>query len=185
MSRIVDQIVRELKADRKKLGLVIGLVAVGLLLWGRLLLKDVPRTATATPPIAAATAGGEAPAEVPAIDTRRQYAETVIVRIPPDLPRDMFAMDTSSYRKTEIDAPVPLEPKVQSPAVDKEFRRAKVREAASGLQLEGIVLGEQPAAIINGELFQAGQTVEGFLVTEIEDRKVVLEMDGIRVRMSM
>ena len=39
---------RQLTADKKKLGLMVGLMAVGLLLWGRLMLKQVPQVATAT-----------------------------------------------------------------------------------------------------------------------------------------
>lgn len=38
-----------LLADRKRLGLMCGVLTVGLLFWGRLLLKDVPKVATAEP----------------------------------------------------------------------------------------------------------------------------------------
>ena len=42
----------QLLAQKKKAALVFTMAALTLLLWGRLLLKEVPRTATARPSIA-------------------------------------------------------------------------------------------------------------------------------------
>ena len=51
---------RQLTADKKKLGLMVGLMAVGLLLWGRLMLKQVPQVATADDGLAVAAAAADA-----------------------------------------------------------------------------------------------------------------------------
>ena len=49
MSKVLKQTFRALTADKKKLSIVVVLLAMLLLLWGRLLLKRVPRTAVAEP----------------------------------------------------------------------------------------------------------------------------------------
>lgn len=48
-----------LVADRRRLGLLCGLLTVGLLFWGRLLLKDVPKVATAEPATAVSSGSPE------------------------------------------------------------------------------------------------------------------------------
>ena len=53
MSFDLQQIKTQLLADKKKLGILTMLVLVGLLLWGRLLMTDVPRPAVAKPTKAA------------------------------------------------------------------------------------------------------------------------------------
>jgi len=188
MSLDTSNIMRQLTADKKKLSVMLGLLAVGLLLWGRLLLKDVPKTATASPPVAASApaSGGASPARAGADqpeDTR--YAMTVVMDIPSELPRDVFAMNTAGYRRVKTVATQKYEPKAPPQTTDMAFRRAQVREAALDLRLEGVIVGEQPAVIINGQLFQQGQTVEGFVIEKIGDRNVVLEMDGVLIRLSM
>lgn len=45
----ITEFAERLTADRRKFGAFLTLVALGLLLWGRLLLHNVPRTATAEP----------------------------------------------------------------------------------------------------------------------------------------
>ena len=44
---------KALIADKKRLSMTLGLLAIGLLLWGRLLIKDLPKTAVADPTAAA------------------------------------------------------------------------------------------------------------------------------------
>lgn len=48
MQTIWQHVQRNLTSPRK-LGLLLVVLALGLLLWGRLLLKEIPRTATARP----------------------------------------------------------------------------------------------------------------------------------------
>ncbi len=186
MEKMIQDLKRQLLADKKKLGVVVGLLAVGLLLWGRLLLKEVPKTATAVPQPAAgasAAANGQDRADLPEDDDR--YRVTVVMTMPTDLPRDVFALDKTAYRKAKSTSTRKYEPKPQADTPDKEFRVARAIEAARDLRLEGVIFGDDPSVIINGELLRQGQTIEGFTIHKIEERKVVLEMDGVHIRMSM
>ncbi len=186
MEQMIENLKRQLMADKKKLGIMLVLVAVGLLMWGRLLLKEVPKTATATPVAAAAAAPTAAEAAQDALLLEEaRYGVTVVMSIPRDLPRDLFALDTTDYVKVKSGAPTRFEPKPESDTPDREFRTARAVKAAGGLRLEGIILGDEASVIINGQLLQEGQRIEEFTVFKIEERRVVLEFDGIHIRMSM
>jgi len=187
MNDQVNKLIRQLTADKKKLGLMVGLLAVGLLLWGRLLLKEVPRTATATPKVTAAvsassSASTEARDPTPEAD---EPAVTVVVDLASTLTRDVFALDTAGYpeAKNGEESSVQAKPQIDTP--DKAYRVAKATEAARGLTLEGVILSDDPSVIINGQLLQEGQQIEGLTVYRIENRKVVLEMDGVYIRLGM
>ena len=184
MSLDTSKIMKQLTADKKKLSVMVGLLAVGLLLWGRLLLKDVPKTATAVPAPVAQAAPDTATSTTTSVAEDR-YRVTVVMDIPSDLSRDVFAMNTTGYRKAKTEATQKYEPKDTPQTTDMAFRRAQVREAAMDLRLESVILGDQPAVVLNGQLLQEGQAIEGFVVRKIEDRKVVLEMDGVLIRLSM
>ncbi len=186
MSQFTNKYLRQLTADKKKLCLMLGLLAVGLLLWGRLLIKDVPRTATAKPAVqAAATGPASEPFTAQAMGADTGPAVTVVVDLPRSLTRDMFALDTSGYpqAKKGEDSSVPAKAPVETP--DKAYRVAKATQAARGLTLEGVILSDDPSVIINGQLLQEGQQIDGLTVYRIENRKVVLEMDGVYIRLGM
>lgn len=182
MSEMTHKVIGQLTADKKKLGLMVGLLAVGLLLWGRLLIKDVPRTATAEPTAKVVAAE---PVSARALEAESGPAVTVVVDLPGSLTRDMFALDTSVYPKAKNgeESSVPAKAPIETP--DKAYRVAKATEAARGLTLEGVILGDDSRVIINGQLLQEGQQIEGLTVYRIENRKVVLEMDGVYVRLGM
>jgi hypothetical protein len=186
MNDPVNKLIRQLTADKKKLGVMLGLLAVGLLLWGRLLLKEVPRTATATPKATATAAASSSPA--PASDPTPQFDEpavTVVVDLASTLTRDVFALDTAGYpeAKNGEESSVPAKPEIDTP--DKAYRVARATEVSRGLTLEGVILSDEPSVIINGQLLQEGQQIEGLTVYRIENRKVVLEMDGVYIRLGM
>jgi len=186
MNDQVNKMIRQLTADKKKLGLMLGLLAVGLLLWGRLLLKEVPRTATATPKVTtAAAASSPSPRADDPTSGADGPAVTVVVDLASTLTRDVFALDTAGYpeAKNGEESSVPPKPQIDTP--DKAYRVAKATEAARGLTLEGVILSDDPSVIINGQLLQEGQRIEGLTVYRIEDRKVVLEMDGVYIRLGM
>ncbi len=178
---------RLLTADRRKAGLVLSLLAVGLLLWGRLLLKEVPRVATADPEAKAKASsdGGEGSGDD--ADARARIERPVEVRLDPPrrLPRDLFVFDPNPYRRTGSPYSPSLPEKSDREADDQEIRVAAARDAAAGLILGSVMRGPRPRAVINGRVLAEGQSIEGFVVRRIGPREALLERDGLVVRLRM
>jgi hypothetical protein len=158
---------------------VIGLLLVcGLLLWGRLLLKEVPRTASADDPLTAVSALAEG--------TLRQASEDRTLKLvpPPPLQRDLFALDPSRYRRTAAQEDEASEAKLR-PLGAEDTRQAAVVSAARQLRLTSFIEGQDPVVMINDRPLRRGDTVEGFTVLGFQDRSVVLVKQGIKVRLSL
>lgn len=164
--------------DKKKTGLMLGLLAVGLLMWGRLMLKEVPRTASATDTAVVASA---ASSEGPAIGKDRAK---VSLSLPGSLQRDLFRLDPSRYIRTDKDE-VLDKPQKSSEVLSDELVRREVIAAARGLRLQSVTMGDVPAAFINGRLIRIGRTVEGFTLLHCDERSAVLERSNIKVRIGM
>lgn len=180
MNAHVKKIVNQLTADKKKLSIMVGLLAVAMLMWGRLLLQKIPRTATAEPamtmiaPATESVLGGVVIRPVVRIDPA------------PPLDRDLFALDPTGYLRvpTAPQDSVRVEKSDFATADDKLVAQG-VAEAMRQLTLQSIVQGARPRAMINGQLVAAGQIVEGFTVSRIDQRYVMLTKDGVTVRLVM
>ncbi|HEY7088527.1 MAG TPA: hypothetical protein VH518_10590 [Tepidisphaeraceae bacterium] len=72
---------------------------------------------------------------------------------------------------------------------DQKFKHdnliANYAAQASDLKLQSIVMGSQPKAMVNGELVGEGSVVAGFRILRIEDRKMIVEREGIRLEIQM
>lgn len=181
MNAHLQRIKKQLLADKKKLSIMLALLAVAMLMWGRLLLQKVPRTATAEP-IATAEA------------TERSVTPTQEVTVRPIVPlsatrplqRDLFALDATHYQRVEVgeDDTVRVAKSPQE-SVDDQAVVRMVREAAGRLTLQSIIQGARPRAMINGQLLAVGQKIEGFTVSQIEQRHVILTRGGVDVKLGM
>ena len=170
---------KQMVADKKKSGAMIALLAIGLLLWGRLLLKDVPKTATAVPKSTAADHARDT------LELVRDPSPRVEVDWPADLPRDLFALDPSRYRRTPTDDTGEIEEKSPRSLTDKEVQIEALRRRARGLTLQSVITGGEPRAMINGRFMKIGQSVDGFELLEIHERSVILRMQDVKLRLSM
>lgn len=179
---------QQLLADKRKLGLIMALMLVGLLLWGRLLLKNVPRTAVAVPDNAVAqqAPGPDSGAEALSHPLRP------VVRIADFGPvtRDLFKFDPVFYPSisgSSVDmgsagksGDDPTDEQQQQMA-----RELAVRALASALTLQTTMLGDPNRAMINGELLEEGQVIQGFSLRKVDLRRVTLVKDGIEVVLEM
>lgn len=182
MTSYMRQIIQKLVADKKKLAVMVSLMAVLLLLWGRLILKQVPRTAVASPEIAKSAEkwNQHAFAESRVMLTR------VEVELPRTLQRDLFSLELTGYESTGRKPVVEVKPeKSDNKLSDEEAMAQMVRQAATGMKLQTTILAQQPLALINGTLVQQGMEYKGFKVVRIMDRKVVLEMNEIQITLEM
>lgn len=174
---------RQLLADKKKFGALLGLFMVGLLLWGRLLIHNVPRTATAVPSIAATAPGPDnAP---PAAYTSTQRA-SVEVRLISVVPRDVFAVNPALFPKLSGEenpsGPTKL---IGDPADELEQQLRVLKAEAGALKLQSTILGVRPRAMINGTLVGPGESIAGFEVTEIRPRSVTVVKNGVTLEIEM
>ncbi len=179
MRRIIDDYIAELRGSPFKTTLIVAMLAIGMLLWGRLMLKQVPRTASAG--IAdmfsdASDAGAAKPAKA---ETRK-----ISLVLPAPAARDLFKLDPSQYKRTLSLSDLPIEPKL-APGISDYQRQVAVVSAARALRLQSIVEGEDPMVLLDGELLRTGQVWKGFTVLTVEARAVVLEMEGVRVRLGL
>lgn len=182
MMSYMRQITERLTRDKKKMCVMVSLLAVLLLLWGRLILKEVPRTAVADPVMSKV------------VDRWNQnaFAESKVmlsrveVELPTTLSRDLFTLDLEGYVSTEIKQVVEVKVEKSRDKVADEKRKAEeVRVAATGLKLQTTILATQKLALINGKLVREGEEVKGFVVIQILHRQVVLRMNGIEIALEM
>jgi hypothetical protein len=178
---------RDLTGDKRKFAVGMALTAVALLLWGRLLLKDVPRTAVAEPkePIAEL----QAPS-TPAARPDKPRGQTVVLPAYGPIERDLFAFDGAFYPQVEsIDQTVDSRPKSPADPTDEQVKeqrlRASIRIEARSLKLQSTLLGRRPRAMINGQLLEPGQTIQGFELKEVRTRQVTLVKRGLAVELEM
>ena len=182
MNATLRRMLRQLTADRRKLSLMVCLLAVGMLLWGRLLLKQLPKSAVADPK--ARNTLKVSPVDKASHGKADSGPRTVSLDFSTDLDRDLFALDSRFF---PIDEPVEpklvMEPKL--PADNTNALLAQVREKGRALQLQSVLMGTEPRALLNGQLLRVGDKIRGFELKEIKSRSVVLEMTGIQIEISM
>ncbi len=170
--------IKKMKKDPKKLCLMLGLGAVMMLLWGRLLLKQIPRTAVATPSLAVVEVDSSATAKL-----SYRTPSTLYVNLPTEPARDLFAFDSTDYPKltgkTDNAEKLALEP------ADEKIEDKELQELSRNLVLESTVTGPRSCAIINGRIMQPGQTINGMTLRTVQSRQVVLEYRGRWIRLRM
>lgn len=93
--------------------------------------------------------------------------------VPDTLPRDLFNVAAVFPRGTATPTP-----KAEDAP---DLRATVVAEAQRSIVFQAILLGPEPKAMINGTLCRVGQVIKGFSVRKIEDRRVILEKQGIEL----
>jgi len=139
------------------------LITVMLLMWGRLLLKEVPRVSSADPiPIQQPTA------PQPATELTEENQAVVDISGITPLSRDLFDFDPSPYNRTQLpDFPnEQLRPEPESP--DSEADVALLRKQVNRLQLQSLMGGNPPVVMIDGRVLTTGDSVNGFQISAID-----------------
>ncbi len=149
---------------RRLLHLGLGVAAVGMLLWGRLILKEAPRTATADGPLLAEVTADD-PAASP-ITGKRELLDFKQGKLGP--------MDDQVVSQSKSDV-----------AISDDFGQMQAAQtAAAELNLQGVITGKVPVARINGRMVRVGETVEGFTLRSVVEQTAVLERDGAVLRLT-
>jgi hypothetical protein len=188
MKKKLNRMWRQATADKKKFGILVTCVAVGLLLWGRLiLLEDVPKIATADDPVAPGQNDESATPLEGAASTSAApllpVLPSVEVSLSEDLPLDLFAFRHDRYK------PLPQEdsvdPGVQSDGKPDDERKRELVDLARSLRLQSVIQGSAPAIVINGEVLRVGDSIEGFEIVSFNERSAKMTREGLTFLLKM
>ncbi len=190
MSSIGANLIAQLKADKKKFSALATLVVVGLLLWSRLLLQTVPKTADAQPlgDVVTATVAAADNTATPASNNPllATTLRSVGVNLHATVDRNIFLITGPAVpQPTPTTENVLNQAKsVPDPTDSKRDREAVIAEAHT-LSLQSTLLGERPRAMINGQLLAPGQKIQGFEVLEVQPRQVTVRKNQVLISLKM
>lgn len=187
MKKKINRLWRQATADKKKFGLLVTMLAVGLLLWGRLiLLEEVPKHATADDPNAPVQAEDAAEPTANESDDSLPVLpplEQVEVTLSEDLPLNLFAFRHNRYKPLPSDESDGNRSQLTGSTDDE--RKQELVELARSLRLQSVIQGESPAIVINGEVLRVGDSIEGFELVSFNQRSAKLTREGLTFLIKM
>jgi hypothetical protein len=143
------------------------LSAAVLLLWGRLLLKNVPRTARAKPDPPTSLRTAEHP------DLQHKSDD------------DSFSIELRHYDQTDPTKGYPMAAKSRGDTPDDELVMEVVRTWARSLVLQATMLEDAPTAMINDRTYHVGDSINGFTITSVRPWGAILRRGEIEIRLKM
>ena len=187
-----NQIVGELKASRKKAGLMAVLLIVAAIMGLRLMASGSgePRRARASG-ASRKTPSVEPPEDFSMMTDRRERSERAseyLKNLDRTIRRDVFE-PSDVYFPVSVEPSRPVDPRPKpatAPAVDQQALLARlIAEQARSLKVETVILSESPTAIINGRVVRAGDYISGFKIVEIGAKGCVVKKDEVRVNLTL
>ena len=184
-----------LRADAKKTVAITVLAAVMLVMWGRILTGGAPKPAAAmslqgSRSVTSLSAGGSSHAGASNAALGAWLAGPITT---PD--RNVFAIKLDYFQQDgsrQADAPGAISDRIgksQATQADQKKEREilidNLRTQAAQLQLESTVMGSQPRAMVNGSLVGVGDVIANFRIQRIEQRRIIVEREGIRLEIAM
>ena len=192
MPVVLQRLWIQITADRKRFGLFGGLLAVGLLLWARIIvISNPPRTAVALP--GGNTVVAPTPPDEP--DNRLSPPLRVAMARWPD--RDPFTINPEVFPKpTPViglhpdPGKLPVQPTEDPKQVEARLR-ARLRALVDRFKLEA-VMRKPPLAVISGKTYRLGDPIPAFkneeirfTLKEVGQRSVTLEYESREVELKM
>ncbi len=182
----------QVTSDRKRFGLLCAMVAIGMLLWARIIVTtNVPRTVIADPK---APVGGTAGVD-DGSDKRR--GPPVPVKLARTYTRNPLVISEEDFPKPTVVEMVQQENGKFEPEATEDVRQAEARltgelmALANRFRLEGVMQG-YPMAVINGRTYQLGDWIQAvdnsrhlFQLVEVGNRTVLVECEGRRFKVTM
>lgn len=202
---MVRRIWIQLTADRKRFWALCVVLAMGLLLWARLIIVSrPPRTAMADETAAVSGPKGEGfhakdsksdRATTKPSGAARSNRKSTHIELSASPSHDPFVISPLHFPKptlftdTSNEAKLPVEV-VEEPQQAEARLTAQLRAVAGKLKLEAAVGGSM--AVISGRRYRQGEIVPGpgndqvqFVLTEVKQRSVTLEVEGRRFELEM
>lgn len=173
MSNSLKRFAKRLTANRKQFGIMMVLVAVALGMWGKLMFKASPRSATASSSLIKKPLDGDETSLLSLTPKR----PTVYLELSDKKGRDVFSMNVEDYSKSASTNVIP--PPNPMPEKSDEARRAELFSKLKTVKLQSTIMRENPAALINDRIFHVGsEPVPGFTITRITPLSVFMKPAG-------
>jgi hypothetical protein len=182
----------QITADRKRFGLFGLLLAVGMLLWARIIvISNPPRTSVAVP-------GGNTTVDpTPPDGPDNRLSPPLKVQLARWPHRDPFIINPELFPKptpvVDLDpdrGKLPIQP-VENPQQVEARLRARLRALVDRFKLEA-VMRKPPLAVISGKTYQLGDPIPAFqneeirfTLVEVGQRSVTLEYGGREFELKM
>lgn len=187
----------QITSDRKRFGILCAMMAVGLLLWARIIVtSNLPRTAVADDPKPPARRGLQPRGAVWGTSDKYQ-GPPVRVKLSRLPRRDPFLISAKHFPKpTPVDMLTKDHAKLQRDTTENpEQAEARLIDQLRALierfELEAVMQG-RPMAVINGRTYRLLDWVPAidnseirFQLVEVGHRSVVLEFEGRRFELEM
>jgi hypothetical protein len=193
---------RNIGGEKRKVGILLILVMLMFALWGRTMIGGPagvsPASASQTmvtvqdlPTMIGSRNGSHDMAVLLQEWTRQPLAP--VGRNLFEVKLDYFARDPSKAAITaqQVRAETfwdQLAKSINAQADQRKERQILVenlQRQASQLRIQTILMGENPRALINGELVGEGDVAASFRVLRIEARRIVVEREGVRMEIVM
>lgn len=186
MKKKLRRIWRQALADKKKFGVFVTTVMVGLLLWGRLIfVEKVPRVATADPSARSAEAAQNRDEQGVGPPLLFKPLPRVRVSLNDQLKRDFFAFHHNHYKPLDKENIGPQHVQNGQDFVDATVRKHELEKLVKGLRLQSVIQGPVPIAVINGMVLRVGDSIEGFEIVALQTRSVQMIQGNQTVTLTM
>ncbi|MHC4982553.1 MAG: hypothetical protein ACYTF6_05220 [Planctomycetota bacterium] len=196
LAEIKAQFVAELKADKRKAGLVSLLLVVAVFVGLRLTLRqggeDAAPPAKASASVSTSNlppegSGGQAAG--PAKSTSRaQRKEDYIRNLDRTIARDIFEPNPVFFPVRDmrkITRTSGQSARRTSAADQRQAHEKFIREQAKLLKLQSVVVGDMPTAIINDRVVRLGDWINGFKLVKISPQSCVVCKEDVEVPLKM
>ncbi len=156
-------------AKRRKITALTALLLILAVIWGRVMFNggNAPRPSKADPSKEKFSADNGTAVAKP----DQPPKDAVQIEWPSALARDPFTYDQSFYTSAL--------PAVDITPVDNRDNITK------RLKLQVIIFGEDSKALINGKTVRVGEVIDGALIKAIEQHRVIIEVNGSIIELSM
>lgn len=190
----VQTLVEELKRDRRKALLLAILAVVGGAVGVRTFWKgSSPAPAGAAIPALTGTGRDLARSDPSATtDARDARWEQYLRQVDRKITRDLFAMNAEMFTLLEPVTITPVAaaglPTATASAPDPaELQRQAIHAEAKKLELQSVIFGVKPTAIINDHVLRVGDSVEeyDFKVVQITEQSCVVQKQDVLVTLEM
>ena len=199
LAEIKKRLVVELKADKKKAGLVAVLTIVAIFMGIRLAVSQggkngsSPSEASASVSDLPSGGWGTVPYALGEGSVAGQSAEALrrtkyIKNIDRRIVRDIFEPNQAFFPLQDQQKSTPKLQNVApvgNPVNERAAHENVIAEQAASLSLQTIIVGSVPTAIINGRVLRVGDWINGFEIVEITAQSCVVCKEKVQVRLDM
>ena len=178
----------QLKQDPKKSTIMCVLLMVLVVIVVRLGFTSAgaakARAGQSNPAAVASTGEGDAPSE--AAPGKGIKLTRPVVPGQPRITRNIFKLNASLYSSGGPRSSARLTEKDDDAQDDEQkLNRLAIQAEAAVLMLQSTIVGQSPAAIINGRVVRLGRTIGGFTVVAVSAQACVVSKDGVKVTLEM